>query len=97
MPLVTQSDPGTENVGLANGHTVLRHFHDPSLSGTRQHRYKREKKNIMSEIGWSQLRRRFTPGFENRLEIGVTMGWYDPNVPLEACVALLPVVYCDRK
>ncbi|KAJ7720463.1 hypothetical protein DFH07DRAFT_714292, partial [Mycena maculata] len=30
-PLVSQSDPGTENFGLANGHTLIRHFHDPSL------------------------------------------------------------------
>ncbi|KAJ7303109.1 hypothetical protein DFH08DRAFT_825958 [Mycena albidolilacea] len=31
------SDPGTENYGLANGHTMLRHLHDPSLKGTPQH------------------------------------------------------------
>ncbi|KAJ7615180.1 hypothetical protein B0H17DRAFT_1152872 [Mycena rosella] len=31
MPLVSQSDPGVENFGLANGHTLLRHMHDPSL------------------------------------------------------------------
>ncbi|KAJ7177077.1 hypothetical protein C8R46DRAFT_1246406 [Mycena filopes] len=86
MPLVSQSDPGTENFGLANGHTLLRHLHDPSLVGTLQHRWMRQKKNVMPEIGWSQLRHRFTPGFEDILDIGVTNGWYDPSVLLEALV-----------
>ncbi|KAG6374562.1 hypothetical protein JVT61DRAFT_3911 [Boletus reticuloceps] len=31
-PLVTQSDPGTENFGIANAHTVLRQWHDEALS-----------------------------------------------------------------
>ena len=35
----------------------------------------------------SQLRRRFTPGFEDLLELGVTItltnGWYDTNHPLD--------------
>ncbi|KAJ7214558.1 hypothetical protein GGX14DRAFT_550501 [Mycena pura] len=74
MPLVSQSDPGTENFGLANGHTLLRQLHDPSLEGTLQHRWMREKKNVMPEIGWSQLRHRFTPGFENILDVGVNNG-----------------------
>ncbi|KAG2135541.1 hypothetical protein BD769DRAFT_1627021 [Suillus cothurnatus] len=39
MPLVTQSDPGTENFGIANGHTMLRQWYDPSLQGTLQHRW----------------------------------------------------------
>lgn len=86
MPLVSQSDPGTENFGLANGHTMLRQLHDPSLEGTLQHRWMREKKNVMPEIGWSQLRHRFTPGFEDILDVGVNNGWYDPNILLEACV-----------
>ncbi|KAJ7832141.1 hypothetical protein B0H14DRAFT_2515144 [Mycena olivaceomarginata] len=63
-------DPGTENYGLANGHTLLRHLHDPSLEGTLQHRWMTRKKNVMPEIGWSQLRHRFTPGFEDILDIG---------------------------
>ncbi|KAJ7145459.1 hypothetical protein C8R46DRAFT_1199641 [Mycena filopes] len=46
----------------------------------------RQKKNVMPEIGWSQLRHRFTPGFEDILDIGVTNGWYDPSVLLEALV-----------
>ncbi|KAJ6475574.1 hypothetical protein C8R45DRAFT_1054726 [Mycena sanguinolenta] len=85
-PLVSQSDPGTENYGIANGHTMLRHLHDPSLSGTLQHRWMLKKKNVMPEIGWSQLRHRFTPGFEDILDEGVNNGWYDPDVLLEALV-----------
>ncbi|KAJ7131593.1 hypothetical protein C8R43DRAFT_895941, partial [Mycena crocata] len=86
MPLVSQSDPGTENFGLANGHTLLRHLHDPSLEGTLQHRWMREKKNVMPEIGWSQLCHRFTPEFEDILDMGVNNGWYDPNNLIEALV-----------
>ncbi|KAJ6461455.1 hypothetical protein C8R45DRAFT_1056028 [Mycena sanguinolenta] len=85
-PLVSQSDPGTENYGIANGHTMLRHLHDPSPSGTLQHRWMLKKKNVMPEIGWSQLRHRFTPGFEDILDVGVNDGWYDPDVLLEALV-----------
>ncbi|KAJ7635707.1 hypothetical protein DFH06DRAFT_1139252 [Mycena polygramma] len=86
MPLVSQSDPGVENFGLANGHTLLRHWHDPTLVGTLQHRWMNEKKNVMPEIGWSQLRHRFTPGFENVLDVGVNNGWYDPSILLQALV-----------
>jgi hypothetical protein len=84
MPLVTQSDPGPENFGIANGHTFLRHWHDPLLQGTLQHRWMRIKKNVMPEIAWSQLRRRFTPGFENLLEKGVLEEWYHPDDYLES-------------
>lgn len=81
--LVTQSDMGTENVGIANAHTVLRQSQDPSLAGTIQHRYMWDKKNIMPEIEWSQLRRRWTPGFEDLLDIGVRNGWYSVENTLE--------------
>ncbi|PPQ67538.1 hypothetical protein CVT26_006839 [Gymnopilus dilepis] len=86
MPLITQSDPGSENYGIANAHTALRHMHDPNLVGTIQHRWMREKKNVKPEIAWSQLRRRFTPGYEDLLEKGVTNGWYDTNRPLDVLV-----------
>lgn len=65
MPMVTQSDPGSENFGIANAHTMLQQWHDPDLHGTLQHRWMRNKKNVMPEITWSQLRRCFTPGFKN--------------------------------
>lgn len=83
MPLITQSDPGTENYGIANAHTALRHLHDPALQGTLQHRFKTDKKNVMPEIAWSQLRRRFTPGFEDLLDFGVQEGLYDRDDPLQ--------------
>ena len=57
MPLVTQSDPGTENFGIANAQTMLRQTLDPSLTGFVQHRWMRSNKNVMPEIAWSQLRR----------------------------------------
>jgi hypothetical protein len=63
--MVTQSDPGSENFGIANAHTMLQQWHDPDLHGTLQHRWMRNKKNVMPEITWSQLRRCFTPGFKN--------------------------------
>ena len=43
----------------------------------------RSKKNVKPEIMWSQLRRRFTPGFEAKLEEGVQQGWYDSNNTLQ--------------
>jgi hypothetical protein len=86
MPLVSQSDPGVENFGIANGHTLLRHWHNPSLEGSLQHRWMNEKKNVIPEIGWSQLRRRWTPGFEDILDVGVNNGWYNPSNLLEAYV-----------
>lgn len=84
--MVTQSDPGSENFGIANAHTMLRQWHDPTLQGTLQHRWMRTKKNVMPEITWSQLRRRFTPGFENYLDSGVDAGWYDCDSTLQRCV-----------
>lgn len=88
MPLVSQSDPGAENFGVANGHTLLRHWHDPSLRLTLQHRWMREKKNIPPENFWSQYRRRFAPGFEDLLDLGVNKGWYSPDNYLEAYVKI---------
>ena len=55
MSLVSQSNPGTENIGLANAQTMLRQLHDPTLVGTLQHRFLYKKKNIIPEISWSQL------------------------------------------
>ncbi|KAF4588917.1 hypothetical protein EYR40_010472 [Pleurotus pulmonarius] len=73
IPLITQSDPGSENFGIAKAQTFLRHWHDPTMEGHLCHRWMKEKKNIPPEISWSQLRRRFTPGFENILDKGVHM------------------------
>ncbi|KAI5999092.1 hypothetical protein EDD15DRAFT_2386441 [Pisolithus albus] len=86
IPMITQSDPGTENFGIANAQTLLRQMHDPTLEGYVQHRWMRTKKNIMPEIAWSQLRRRFSPGFESLLDTGVDAGWYDPDNTLQLMV-----------
>lgn len=87
---MTQSDPGTENFGIANVQTMLRQWHDPTLHGTLQHRWMCEKKNVKPEITWSQLRRWFTPGFENILNDGVISGWYDAdNTFQKSCFRLL--------
>jgi hypothetical protein len=83
IPLITQSDLGSENYGIANAQSILRQWHDPHLEGTVQHRWMRSKKNVKPEIAWSQFRRRFTPGFEKIIQEGVTAGWYDTTRPLD--------------
>ncbi|KAG1801234.1 hypothetical protein EV424DRAFT_1474759 [Suillus variegatus] len=80
------SDPGSENFGIANAHTMLRQWHDPALQGTLQHRWMRNKKNVMPKITWSQMRCRFTLGFESLLDHGVMSGWYDSNNTLQMMV-----------
>ncbi|KIJ08081.1 hypothetical protein PAXINDRAFT_89387, partial [Paxillus involutus ATCC 200175] len=82
-PLVTQSDPGSENFGIANAQTMLRQMHDPALAGFIQHCWMRTKKNVMPEIAWSQLRRRFSPGFESLLEEGVQGSLFDIDNTLQ--------------
>lgn len=83
VPIITQSDPGTENYGVANAHTQIRHRLDPNLTNTLQHRFARGHNNILSEIKWSVFRRDFAPGFEDILQDGVSHGWYNINDPLE--------------
>ena len=83
VPMITQSDPGPENFGVANAQTYIRHRLDPTLSGTRQHRWMIKHQNILSEIKWSVFRRDFSPGFEDILDKGVFEGWYDVNDTLQ--------------
>ncbi|EEB91688.1 hypothetical protein MPER_09919, partial [Moniliophthora perniciosa FA553] len=85
IPLITQGDPGSENFSVAKAHTFIRHSMDPSLHGTIQHRWKRETKNIPPKIAWSGLRRRFTPGFEDILEVPERAPYvqYDRADPLQ--------------
>ena len=83
MPLLTQSDPGTENYGVANAQTLLRHRHDESLANTLQHKFRGNKGNIKPEIEWSRLRRSWTSGFELKIQRGIDDGLYDPEEPLE--------------
>lgn len=55
IPMVTQSDPGSENYGIANAHTRLHRWHDPALQGSLQYCWMKMKKNVMLEITWSQM------------------------------------------
>ncbi|KAG6822071.1 hypothetical protein H0H92_015452, partial [Tricholoma furcatifolium] len=83
IPVMTQSDPGSENFGVANIQTCIRHTLDPSLVDTLQHVFKRRRHNIKSEANWSVFRRDFAPGYENLFEEGVLSGWYDVDNNLE--------------
>ena len=86
IPLTTQSDPGSENYGVANVQTCACHELDPTLAGTLQHRWKRKKNNVKSEANWSVFRRDFASGFEDLFESGVNQGWYDVDKPLKKYV-----------
>ncbi|KIO02084.1 hypothetical protein M404DRAFT_148363 [Pisolithus tinctorius Marx 270] len=83
IPLVTQSDPGSENFGIANAQTMLCQWHDPALEGTLQHQWMHSRKNIKLEIMWSQLWHCFTLGFKSLLDHGVHQGWYDIDNTLQ--------------
>ncbi|KAI6137018.1 hypothetical protein F5141DRAFT_1209330 [Pisolithus sp. B1] len=86
IPMITQSDPGTENFALANAQTLLHQMHDPTLEGYVQHWWMCMKKNIKPEIAWSQLHCHFSPSFESLLNTGVDAGWYDPDNTLQLMV-----------
>ncbi|RXW16940.1 hypothetical protein EST38_g8913 [Candolleomyces aberdarensis] len=86
VPLLTQSDPGRENTRVANAQSLIRQSLDPELQGKVQHNWKRNKSNVKAEIEWSQLRRRWSPGFESILEEGVREGIYDTSKPIEVLV-----------
>lgn len=95
IPLVTQSDPGTENNSLANCHTGIRHRLDSSLEGTLQHRWMNQHgHNVKPEIAWSDFRRHWVPGFEQLLATGVYGGLYDPEHadPIEQYVVGFDVI-----
>lgn len=49
IPIVTQSDPGSENYIVTNIQTLIQHELNPSLLGTPPHRWKHNKANIKSE------------------------------------------------
>ena len=83
IPLVMQSDPGTENVNVAYAQTTLCHQMDPSLDGSIQHRWFQKHGNIKPEIHWSVFRRDWAVGFQALLDEGVDNGYYDIGDPLE--------------
>ncbi len=93
MPLLTQSDPGTENNGIANAQTVLRHRHDPSLADSLQHKFKGNKGNIKPEIAWRRRRYCWTDGYEKLIQHGISQGLYDPDNALERSVQLSYMFY----
>jgi hypothetical protein len=53
VPIIMQSDHGTENYGTANTHTMIHHRLDPSLANVLQHRFMPGHNNILSEVKWS--------------------------------------------
>ncbi|KXN81577.1 hypothetical protein AN958_04425 [Leucoagaricus sp. SymC.cos] len=67
----------SENLGVANAQTYMRQNLDPTLQETLQHRWMRNKKNIILEISWSLMRYRMTLGFEHELWKGVEDDSYD--------------------
>ncbi|KAI6045940.1 hypothetical protein EDC04DRAFT_3024877 [Pisolithus marmoratus] len=83
IPLVTQSDPSSENYSIVNAQTMLCQWHDPKLEGTLQHRWMQTWKNIKPEIMWSQLCWPFTPSFKSVLEHGVHKGWFNIDNTLQ--------------
>ena len=83
IPVITQSNPSTENYGVANAQTVMCHRLDPSLASTLQHHFGPRHNNILLEIKWSVFCLVFPPGFEDILEQGVQSGWYDVNDALQ--------------
>jgi len=83
VPIITQSDAGTENYGVANAHTTIQHRLDEGLANTLQHYFLPGHNNIFSEVKWSIFRRDFVPRFEDILQNGVNNGWYDVNDVLE--------------
>ncbi|KAG2112919.1 hypothetical protein BD769DRAFT_1391758 [Suillus cothurnatus] len=98
IPMVTQSDPGMENYGIANAHTMLQQMYDPALQGTLQHRWMQIKKNVKPEITWSQLWCQFTPSFETHLDAGVESGWYDSDNTLQVMIfhwVFIPWLQCE--
>ncbi|KAI6117927.1 hypothetical protein F5141DRAFT_1211735 [Pisolithus sp. B1] len=94
IPMIMQSDPGTENFALANAQTLLCQMHDPTLEGYIQHWWMHTKKNIKPEIAWSQLCHHFSPGFKLLLNTGVDAGWYDPDNTLQLMVFCW---HCDKR
>ncbi|KZT50182.1 hypothetical protein CALCODRAFT_444920, partial [Calocera cornea HHB12733] len=98
IPLLTQSDPGTENNGIANAQTTLRRLLDPSLEDTLQHQWMRGHSNIKPEIFWSKLRRQWSQGWEALFQEGLDNGYYVPAFPAEALLfrwLAIPLVQRD--
>ena len=77
--MITQSDHGTENYGIAYAHTFMRQHLDPDLKGTLQHNFMRGHTNIKPERAWGRLRDTWSKGFEDMLNIGIMNQWYNTS------------------
>ncbi|KAG9123346.1 hypothetical protein FRC07_015063 [Ceratobasidium sp. 392] len=86
MPLLTFSDPGSKNFGVANAQSTLRQMLDPTLVGTMQHKWMRKHCNIKPEIFWSQLRARFSPPLEAIMQEGIQNNWFNSHNYIELLV-----------
>ncbi len=80
---MTQSNPSSENFGIAKCQTEICHCLDASLAGTLQHRWMQNKQNIKPEILWANFHHTFTPEFETLFDKGINEDWYDVNDPLQ--------------
>ncbi|KAG9124323.1 hypothetical protein FRC07_012033 [Ceratobasidium sp. 392] len=86
MPMLTQSDPGTENFGIANAQSTLRQMLDPSLVGTMQHIHSRKHGNIKPEILWRLFRERYAADLERLYSEGLEKGIFNPDINIENLV-----------
>ncbi|QRV83586.1 hypothetical protein RhiJN_11602 [Ceratobasidium sp. AG-Ba] len=82
VPLLTQSDAGSENYHVADAQTTLRQMTDPSLQGSRQHGVSQKHGNIKSEQFWSGMSERASSGLKQFLQLGIEDESYDSTVPL---------------
>ncbi|EJT97634.1 hypothetical protein DACRYDRAFT_59043, partial [Dacryopinax primogenitus] len=71
IPLLTQSDPGMENHGIANAQTMLCQMLDPELAGMLQHQWMQGHSNIKLEIFWLKLHCQWSEGWEKLFQEGL--------------------------
>lgn len=83
MPMLTQSDPGTENFGIANVQSTLCQMLDSSLSGTMQHIRLRKHGNIKPEVFWAGYQKQLATGLEPFISIRLEEGFFNPDTHIE--------------
>jgi hypothetical protein len=93
MPLVTQSDPGTENFGIANGHTMLHQWYDPSLQGV--HNTASLDANQEQCHARDRVVATVTSCFESLLDHRVEQDWYDSDNTLQVYVFRVSICRTD--
>ncbi|KAK7027800.1 hypothetical protein R3P38DRAFT_3315318 [Favolaschia claudopus] len=76
IPMISQSDLGPENFGIANCQTATRQRLDVTLVGSMQHRWVNKKAmNVKPEATWSVLRRNFCVAFETLIFRWLVIPW----------------------